>query len=443
MQRACLDPARLKAPDMKRPNIVFLHIDQQNPHAIGANGCSYVSTPHMDRIIGKGVSFQHFCVANPCCMPSRTSWYTGLMSEEHGQLDNNLPNMDPTIADIGPLIRSGGYDPVFMGKWHVAKPVEQSFQLLFNGHGCGELGDGPTARAAEAFLADREGDKPFFLNVGLLNPHDCCMWGYDFNWRGDGPAKYSLGPGMIDELPLLPPNHRFTCMPTMPESEFSADPTRGHWTDVDWRYYMYCYYRQVEMVDAEIGRILSALEHSRFADNTILIFASDHGDGVAQHYHYGKGSPLDPSMVAPLVIVDPAVKSRRDNIHAVSNIDITATICDYAGVDPLPGRRGLSLRPVLEGKSTDWRPYAAACASFDGRNRLIRTPTHKLINDRKNNEYVMYDLVNDPLEMKNVVADAAYASTLKQLKDYMDANEATYHYAPGTIARFERFLKKT
>ena len=424
---------------MNRPNIIFLHIDQQNPRAIGANGCRDVSTPNMDHLIGRGVAFEHCTIANPVCMPSRSSWYTGLMSEEHGQLDNNKPDMEPTVADIGPLMRSGGYDPVFMGKWHVAKPVEQSFDALFKGHGHGEIGDAETARAAEAFIANREGDKPFFLNIGLLNPHDCCMWGYDFV-RFGSLGKYSLAESMIDQLPQLPPNHRLNSHPTMTADP--ADPTRGKWTDVDWRYYMYCYYRQVEMVDAEVGRIVSALESSRFADNTILIFASDHGDGLAQHYHYGKGSPLDPSLIAPLVFVDPGAKSHKNKSHIVSSIDVTASICDYAGVDPLPGRCGMSLRPLVEGKSpADWRKFAPASA-LSGRNRLIRTTDYKLINDRINNQYVMYDLAKDPWEMKDVVADPSYASTLKQLKDWMDTTESSYHYAPATIKRFEKFQKQ-
>ena len=423
---------------MNRPNIIFLHIDQQNPQAIAANGCPYVSTPNMDHLLEKGVSFEHCVMANPVCMPSRSSWYTGLMSEEHGQLDNNVPDMDKSVADIGPLIRSGGYDPVFMGKWHLAKPVEQSFDALFRGHGCGEVGDAATARAAEAFLANREGEKPFFLNIGLLNPHDCCMWGYDF-FSYARLGKYSLGQSLIDKLPELPPNHRLCAMPTIPGW---GDPSHGKWTDVDWRYYMYCYFRQVEMVDAEVGRIVSALENSRFAEDTLLIFGSDHGDGLARHFFYGKGSPLDPSLIAPLVLVAPGASPYRNKSHVVSSIDVTATICDYAGVDPLPGRRGMSLRPLVEGKKTEWRKYAAASA-MSGRNRLIRTTGHKLINDRKNNQYVMYDLVKDPWEMTNVVADAAYGSTLKQLKDWMVETEASYHYAPATIQRFKSFHKLT
>jgi choline-sulfatase len=182
------------------------------------------------------------------------------------------------------------------------------------------------------------------------------------------------------------------------------------------------------------------VENSRFADNTIFIFASDHGDGLAQHYHYGKGSPLDPSLLAPLVIVDPSAKSYRNQTHVVSSIDVTATICDYAGVDPLPGRRGMSLRPLVAGQSpADWRPYAASCTAFNGRNRLVRTTQHKLINDRKSNENVLYDLVKDPWEMTNVADDPAYAATLRQLQDYLFANEATYHYAPSTIEHFKRF----
>ena len=420
---------------MTRPNIVFLHIDQQNLKAIGANGCTYAATPTMDRLYERGVAFQNCVMANPLCMPSRSSWYTGLMPEEHGQLSNEAPHMDDSIADIGPLIRSGGYDPVYMGKWHLARDTTKSFDVRFRGHQAGEEGDAYVARAAEAFLANREGNKPFFLNIGLLNPHDCTAW---VPKKNGGPIKRSLIPDLADQLPSLPPNHYLSAFPT---SKQPADPTRGLWTDLDWRYYMYCYYRHVEMVDSELDRIIGAIESSRFADNTLLIFASDHGDGLAQHYHYGKVSPLDPSLIAPLVVIHPELKARRDTSHVVSSIDVTATICDYAGVDPLPGRRGLSLRPILEEKKTDWRAFAPSCPQI-GKVRLVRTTEHKLINDRISNEYVLYDLVKDPWEMKNVVNDPAYAQTVAQLKGCMDQNEATYHYAPSVIQRFQTWQKQ-
>jgi arylsulfatase A-like enzyme len=423
---------------MKRPNILFLHIDQHNLSALSANGCRDVSTPNLDRLFNRGVSFRHSCIANPVCTPSRTCWYTGLMSEEHGQLANEPEfNIDPSIADIGPLMRRGGYDPVYMGKWHIAKPVSRSFDLGFNDHEHGEVGDAYTARAAEAFLANREGNKPFFLNVGLLNPHDCCMWAYTF--FPCPPAKYSLARGLLEQLPELPPNHYLSAHPTVAAGA-AADPTGGRWSDQDWRYYMYCYYRSVEMVDAEVGRIVDALENSRFADNTLLIFASDHGDGLAQHYHYGKACLLDHTVIAPLVLVDPAARARRDTTHMVSNIDVTATICDYAGVDPLPGRRGLSLRPLVEGKNPAWRGYAASTTA-QSRERIIRTPEFKLLNDRVTREYVLYDLVKDPWEMSNVAGNPAYAGMLAQLKATMDGNEATYHFARHTVRMLESWEK--
>jgi choline-sulfatase len=422
---------------MSRPNIIFLHIDQQNTTAIGANGCALAETPTMDRIFARGVSFDQCVMANPLCMPSRASWYTGLMPEEHGQIANAPPFMDISVQDIGPLVTSGGYDSIYMGKWHLARDVGKSFDMRFRGHPNGEEGDAYVARAAEAFLANREGDKPFFLNIGLLNPHDCCAW-CESNPRPFGPSKRSLAQGMVDQLPALPPNHYLNAFPTQ---KGPIDPTRGRWTDLDWRFYMYCYYRHVEMADAELDRIFSAFENSRFRDNTIFIFASDHGEGLAHHYHFGKQSPMDPSLMAPLVIIDPAVKSRRDAAHVVSSIDLTATICDYAGVDPLPGRRGLSLRPLIEEKKTDWRAFAPSCPQ-DGMVRLVRTVEHKLLNDRKTNEYVLYDLVKDPLEMRNVINDPAYAQTLAQLKGYMDRNEATYHYAPTVIQTFEAWQKQ-
>jgi choline-sulfatase len=422
---------------MSRPNIIFLHIDQQNLKAIGAHGCAYASTPAMDRMLGRAVSFDHCVMANPLCMPSRSSWYTGLMPEEHGQIMNAPPYMDESIADIGPLVASGGYDSIYMGKWHLARDVTKSFDLLYRGHPNGEQGDAYVARSAEAFLATRQGDKPFFLNIGLLNPHDCCAWAGAAH-TSTGVVKSSLIPGMVDQLPPLPPNHYLNAFPTGHRP--FIDPTRGKWSDLDWRYYMYCYYRHVEMVDAELERIFSALENSRFADNTLLIFASDHGEGLAQHYHYGKQSPMDHSLIAPLAFIHPGLKPRRDTSHVISSIDVTATICDFAGVDPLPGRRGLSIRPLLDEKKTGWRAFAPACP-MDGQVRLVRTTEHKLINDRITNEYVMYDLVKDPWEMKNVVADPAYSQTLAQLKTYMDQNEATYHFAPSTIVTFENWRK--
>ena len=281
-------------------------------------------------------------------------------------MDNAAPFMDVSIADIGPLVRSGGYDSVYMGKWHISKEIVKSFDVRFRGHQAGEEGDAHVARAAEAFLANRQGDKPFFLNVGLLNPHDCTSWvpkGYEH-----GAVKRSVIPTLGDQLPPLPPNHYLSAYPT---KSGDPDPTHGKWTDLDWRYYMYCYYRHVEMVDTEVDRIFSAVENSRFADNTLFIFASDHGDGVAQHYHFGKVSPLDPSLIAPLVMIHPGLKPRRDATHVVSSIDVTATICDYAGVDPLPGRRGLSLAAGPRGEahrlarlrtllSSEWRGPASA-----------------------------------------------------------------------------------
>lgn len=248
------------------------------------------------------------------------------------------------------------------------------------------------------------------------------------------PAKFSLAPGLVDQLPPLPPNHRLSAHPTILPAP--ADPTHGRWTDMDWRYYLYCYQRQVEMVDAEIGRIVAALEQSAAAQDTLLVFASDHGDGRAQHYHYGKDCILDPSVMAPLVIVHPELAGRRDTAHIVSSIDVTATLCDYAEVDPLPGRRGLSLRPLLEGRSAPWRRYAASTTA-KSRERIIRTASHKLLHDRVTNEYVLYDLARDPWEMNNLAGDPAESGTLAQLKAYMDENDAACRYAPQTVRMLE------
>ena len=142
--------------------------------------------------------------------------------------------------------------------------------------GKGEYIDGSVARACMGFLENYTGDKPFFLNAGFLNPHDCC---YSFGAAG-GQGKLSFAEEIEDQLPPLPDNWVKSARPW---------GFTGIWTELDWRYYIYTYYRWVEMVDAEIASLYDALMNSQFADNTVVIFTADHGDGLGFHGRTSKG----------------------------------------------------------------------------------------------------------------------------------------------------------
>jgi len=156
-----------------------------------------------------------------------------------------------------------GYGCYYMGKWHVAlNPKTCGFERVYGSNHIGEQGDTAVARAAEAFIAEPPKDgKPYFLNIGLLNPHDICYWGFEYD-----PSKLSMAEKMKDQLPALPPN-------------FLSEEANNDWSDLQWRFYAYSYFRFVEMVDEEIGRIYRSYLRSPQCGNTIFIFSADHGQG--------------------------------------------------------------------------------------------------------------------------------------------------------------------
>lgn len=404
---------------MKRPNILFMHVDQLHWQAISAYGNPYVKTPGIDRIAAEGCSFRAAYATMPQCVAARTSWYTGRMSCETGAPTNN-DLCRPDIPDLGQWLTShGDYHAVYAGKWHVnGRDVAKSFDLIYDKPlGKGEYIDGAVARACMGFLQNYSEDKPFFLNAGFLNPHDCC---YTAGARG-GQGKFKFAEEILDQMPPLPANWK----PPVKKGKFISD-----WSETDWRFYIYTYYRWVEMVDAEVASLYDALKGSRFADNTVVIFAADHGDGLGFHGNVSKGYMEEEAWRVPLIIVDPRgmSKGRRDTEHLSTGVDITATICDYAQVPMMPKMTiARSLKPLVEGRSIDWRDYIVG-ESFHGQQVAVRDTQYKTIfylNPKMQTK--VFDLKADPLEMKNLVdtpeGKAVMANHKNRLLDFLDTVE--------------------
>jgi len=399
---------------MAKPlNILFVHVDQMHAGAVSAYGNRHVSTPAIDRIVGDGCSMMSQYTAMPQCCPARTSWYTGRMSSESGMPVNGC-HVRPDLPDLGQWLRErGGYECVYAGKWHIpGRDVAKSFRYIY-GSGKGEYGDASIARACMGFLENYRGDKPFFLNAGFMNPHDCC---YTAGAAG-GQGKFRFADTIADELPPLPKNFRV-------DPQYAAR-TRG-WKELDWRYYIYTYYRWVEMVDAEIGRLYDALRNSRFADNTLVVFSADHGDGLGFHGKVSKGYMEEEAWHVPTVIVPPGkiAGGRREVERLTSSVDIPATICDYADVPALPKTTiGKSLRPIVEGKDTpDWRKYVIG-ESFLGQGQIgIFDGRHKTIL-YCDGPVKVFDLKADPLEMNDLSAGAEGAAVAvrhkRHLREYL------------------------
>ncbi|MCL5271076.1 MAG: sulfatase-like hydrolase/transferase [bacterium] len=282
----------------------------------------------------------------------------------------------------------------------------------------GENTDGEVSRAAEGFLRNHTGSKPFFLALGFLQPHDICYW----IMRHTHDIGRLPIPELAGELPPLPPNFNFD--EREPDQMIRkrggamAHKSAAEWSELHWRYYLWSYYRHVEMVDAEVGRVLAALEDSAFARDTLVIFNADHGEGMASHRMVTKGYLYDEAARVPLVICWPGElpEGKMDTTTLVSGMDFAPTVCDYAGVAAMPKARGLSLRPLLEGRGAPERAYVAAEAA--GHGQLIRTARYKYICYPDDPVCQLFDVQADPWETKNLAGEAAYAAALGEMKKY-------------------------
>ncbi|MHB9037683.1 MAG: sulfatase family protein [Armatimonadota bacterium] len=399
----------------RRPtNLLFIHTDQQHFQALSALGAKHVRTPNMDRLVRQGTTFTTSYSANPVCAPARACWYTGIPSSKNGMLSNNH-TMSPDVPDLGQWLGARGYNSFYSGKWHIpGRDPSIGFNCLTWNPGLdGEQTDALVSRSAQSFLRSYDGDKPFFLSVGLTQPHDCCYWA--LARRGD----IETLPGGLNEHDLPPLPENFECSMDGPSTmRKHTDGIRGVtklWSPLQWRYYLWSYYRMVEMVDAEIGRVLDALEDSRFKSDTLVIFTSDHGDGLARRKMVSKWYLYDEAVRVPLVVVPPGGGSEKiDKGHVVSGLDISATLCDYAGAPVPPGCPGKSLRRLTEGKADEWHEFVVSESNITG--RMVRTPEYKLITYKDERPELLFDMRRDPLEMTNLAREARYSDVVSDLR---------------------------
>ena len=398
-----------------RPNMIFIHTDQQHFEAISGLGNKHLRTPNMDRLLDRGTTFTQSYSADPVCCPARACWFTGRAASENGMLDNNH-KLDPDMPDLGQWFKGRGYNTFYTGKWHMpGRDNGSGFTVLTsNPSHLGQHTDSVVSKSAQAFLSSYAGDKPFFLSVGLLQPHDCCHW-HTAHEGYTGGLPY---PQIKDELPPLPDN--FESIGKEPkvlkEHLEKLRAKTSAWSDEFWRYYIWSYYRHVEMVDAELGRILDALEDSKHADNTLIVWTVDHGDGLARRKLVTKFFTYDEAIRVPFVVCRPGVKDggKIDRAHLVSGLDVAPTLCDFAGVEAPPLARGRSLRPIIEGRTTEWREFIVSECLITG--RMLRTPEYKFVSFKDDPVLQLFDMRTDPWELKNLADDARHAGTVSDLR---------------------------
>lgn len=418
-----------------RPNIIYIMTDQQTASAMSCMGNEDVSTPNMDRLAKNGVLMANAYCSCPLSGPSRSSMFTGFTSHEIG-LNKNGNVLPDSLKNqtLGNILSESGYECAYGGKWHV-HTINMSKNNSFGFDVISPSDDSELSKACVAFL-EKKHTKPFFLVVSYMNPHDICQYGREQNY----PMGNVSNDVSLSDCPGLPYNfsknpYDADIIDVERKNNFSAYPTINYSAD-DWRRYIYAYYRLVEKVDKEIGMIVDAIDEHNLWKNTIVIFTSDHGDGVASHQWNQKSALYEECIKVPLIVTLPGKKNAGKVLPQLINngVDFYASVCDWANAKVYNGTKGKSYRAIVENAD------AKAPHQLD---IVIETTFDKGLNFKgwcvrtKDYKYVLYeagryreqlfDMNNDKGEMRNLAIEAKYNETLSKHRDILQKWMTQHH----------------
>ncbi|OHB67462.1 MAG: sulfatase [Planctomycetes bacterium RBG_13_60_9] len=453
----------------KRSNILFIMSDDHDTGAISCYGSKINQTPNLDRIAKEGMRFENSFCTNSICAPCRAVILTGKYSHLNGVIDNAV-KFDGGQQTFPKLLQQAGYETALVGKWHLkTDPTGFDYWNILPGQGVyynppmiemgerrrnsGYVTDIITDHAL-GWLKGRKGDKPFCLMLHHKAPHR--------SWE---PASKYLT--LYDDKDMPEPETLFddyagrgraakeqdmTIAKTMnntdvklvapknltPEQKAKWDAAYGPKNKafeeakpqgkdlVRWKYQRYIkdYLRCIASVDENVGRVLSYLDESGLANDTIVIYTSDQGFYLGEHGWFDKRFMYEESLRMPLMVRYPKeIRAGSVNRDIVLNLDFAETFLDYAGASVPEDMQGRSLRPVLQGRTpADWRKsmyyhyYEYPAVHSVKRHYGVRTDRYKLIHFYNDiDEWELYDLKNDPDERRNIYNDSANADVVKEL----------------------------
>ena len=396
------------------PNILLIMTDQQSGQAMGCAGADWLHTPAMDGLAERGVRFVNAYCTAPLSGPSRSALFTGAFPDKAGLIRNGTPLPDSlSQRTLGNLLSAAGYDCLYAGKWHVheiAMPEDgrYGFRRI---HGFKDEG------LAEAVIAElhRKRRRPFFMVASFDNPHNICEFAREQNL-----PEGNLPPADSAAFPSLPenylPNADDADVITMEKNHnYSAYPT-VRYTPEQWRRYRWAYARLVEKIDAELAKITAALDDTGAWDNTIVIFTSDHGDGMGAHQWNQKSALYEEIVNVPLVVCAPGVQHGEREQLVSGGVDLFSSICDWALDLPEKGQ-GRSIRPALEDNAKG-QDFVICETCFDEgttRGWMLRTAHYKyVLYDKGPHREQLFDMDTDKLEQHNLAEEPSSIAILRQ-----------------------------
>lgn len=442
----------------ERPNVLFIIDDQHRHDFVGYAGADFVRTPNVDRLAERGTAFTHCCTNAPVCGPARIALATGLLPTRLGTTTNSRSFMPLSAPNHYRHFRDHGYRVELVGRHDLAKPgapasLHGNRPLNFSygftralevegGMSCARAGErtgqasGPytrylreqglfadyvddfAARREKGWIIDAshdsvlptehhqdsfvgrkaverirgmETDYPWYMLVSFQGPHD----------PFDPPTEYAGRYREADVPPAVPPRmegkpRRVRRRREQYEHAAPADIVRAR--------RQYC--AKIELIDAQVGRMMRALEERGMIDDTIVVFASDHGEHLGDHGLFVKHTAYEPSMRVPLAICGPGVE-RGTTDALVELFDLNPTLVQMGGLPAQPDLDARSFVGVLRGERKAHREDCVAC---EGSYRAIRTRRYKYI-ETENDRRELYDLSQDRAEQHNIAEEQPDRST--------------------------------
>ena len=433
-----------------RPNVLLIMADDLNDD-FGTFGHPMVKTPNLDRLAARGVRFDRAYNQFPLCSPSRVSMLTGLRPDTTRiyELQTDFRTILPDVVTLPQMFRRQGYVAARVGKiYHYGNPGQigtpglddpASWDHTVNPRGIDKdeeavltnytpkrgLGsslsfyaspapdeqhtDGKVATETVALLEQYK-DRPFFLAAGFYRPH--CPF--------IAPKKY------FDMYPLAgipaPPLHP-EAAGGVPEHAWFTNPPHWGLDERQQREVIQAYYASISFLDAQVGRLLDALDRLGLSERTIVVFVSDHGYHLGERGQWMKQTLFERSARAPFIIAGAGVAAKgRPSKRIVEFIDLYPTLADLARVEPPAGLHGRSLVPLLKDPSAAWHHPAVtqtrrgpAKDHFMGYS--IRTEGWRYTEwDGGARGVELYDEAADPNELRNLAQDPAHKQTVAEMQ---------------------------
>ena len=441
-------------------NVLFITSDDLTSR-LGCYGDPLVQSPSIDRLAARGVRFDRAYCQYPLCNPSRASFMTGRRPMTTDVIENRTHFREalPDVVTLPQLFQRHGYFVARAGKiFHYGVPGQigtsgfddpSSWQEVRNPKGRDRLShdrivnftpqfnlgialaylkDGGEEEeqtdamvATEAIkLMEENSDKPFFIAAGFFRPHVPSV----------APKEYfDLYHFSEMQLPELPPKDR----PSFPSVAYDYFAPNYGLNSFKLRIFTHAYLATISFMDAQVGRLLHALDRLNLAENTIVVFLSDHGWLLGEHGgQWQKRSLFEESARVPLIIYDPAAKGNGTTcLRTVELIDLFPTLAELCGL-PLPsGLEGASLAPLLENPNYSWskpaitevvrRKDRSIKAGINGRS--VRTERYRYTEwDYGEKGIELYDHQTDPNEWVNLAGDPEFADTITRLKALFPTN---------------------